>query len=130
VVGGVLKSVEALPVVPSNPEGEFWSREDRRGRGGQGGGWAYRGLVGAGGCWEGVEGQWEGSERLVLVETAWLPLRSTMDHQWEELVGEQRPGKSKYWERGGSGRPGPDCGDLEVRMGRGGRVRPSCDPND
>jgi len=58
VVGGVLGSVEMLSVMPSNPDGEFWSRKDQWGRGGQGGGWAYRGLVGPGGCWEGVEGRW------------------------------------------------------------------------
>jgi len=36
VVGEGLESVETLLVVPSNPEEEFWTREDRRGRGGQG----------------------------------------------------------------------------------------------
>jgi len=45
--------------------------------------------------------------------------------------GEQRPGKSGYGARGGSGQPGPDCGDLGVMMGKGGRVWPSyVIPND
>jgi len=128
--------------VPSNPEEEFWTREDRRGRGGQGGGWAYWGLVRAEGCGEGVGGWWGeggvrggggrvggGSERSVLVKLARLPLWSTMDCQWEELVGERRPGESNYWGRGSFGQPGPDCGGSEVRMGRGSGVQLSCNPN-
>jgi len=31
--------------------------------------------------------------------------------------------------RGGFSQPGPGCGGLEMRMGRGGGVRPSCNPN-
>ncbi len=101
MVGEGLESVETLSVVPSNPEEEFWTREDQRGRGGQGGGWAYRGLVRAEGCGEGVGGRWEGSERLVLVKTALFPPRSTMGHRWEELVG-------------GGGRGRADTGRGEV----------------
>jgi len=73
VVGEGLESVEMLSVVPSNLEEEFWTREDWQGRGGQGGGWAYWGLVRVEGCGEGVGGRWEGLERLVLVKTALLP---------------------------------------------------------
>jgi len=105
VVGEGLESVEILSVMPSNPEEEFWTREDRRGRGGQGGGWAYRGLVRAEGCREGVGGRWERSERLVgagedgSVASA-VDDGSSMGGAW----GERRPGKNGCGARGGSGR--------------------------
>ena len=36
MVGEGLELVETLSVVPSNPEEEFWTREEQQGRGGQG----------------------------------------------------------------------------------------------
>jgi len=68
VVEGALGLIERLPVMPSNPEGGL-VKEGSAGQRGTGGGWAYQGLVGSGGCWEGVAGWWEGSGRLVLTKS-------------------------------------------------------------